>query len=67
LSSLFLAIDHGDVDIVAFLIENDIITPNTKRLDETPLLRAVTRKNVALVQRLLDLGADKEAFGCAVG
>lgn len=66
-SSLFLAIDLGKEDVVSFLIENDIITPNTKRDVETPLLRAVTKKNVRMVKQLLDLGADKDALGSAVG
>jgi hypothetical protein len=65
-SSLYLAIDQGKGDLVAFLIENDIVTPNTKSVEETPLLRAVTKKQVRVVQTLLDLGADKDAFGCAV-
>jgi hypothetical protein len=65
-SSLYLAIDQGKEDLVAFLIENDIVTPNTKLREETPLLRAVTKKRVRVVQMLLDLGAEKDALGCAV-
>jgi hypothetical protein len=65
-ASFYLAIDQGEEDLVAFLIGNDIVTPNTKLVEETPLLRAVTKKQVRVVQTLLDLGADKDAFGCAV-
>lgn len=65
-SNLFLAIDLGKEDVVSFLFENDIATPNTKRDAETPLLRAVTKKNVRMVKQLLDLGADKDALGSAV-
>jgi ankyrin repeat protein len=65
-SSLYQAIDQGKEDIVAFLIENNIVTPNTESFFETPLLRAVTKKNVMVAKTLLDLGAEKDAFGCAV-
>jgi hypothetical protein len=65
-SSFYLAIDQGKEDLVAFLIENNVITGNTKLVEETPLLRAVTKKQVRVVQTLLDLGAEKDAFGCAV-
>jgi hypothetical protein len=65
-SSLYLAIDEGKEDLVAFLIGNDIVTANTKSVEETPLLRAVTKKQVRVVQTLLDLGAEKDALGCAV-
>ncbi|OBT68695.1 hypothetical protein VE03_01823 [Pseudogymnoascus sp. 23342-1-I1] len=64
-SSLFLGIDLGKEDVIAFLIENGIVTPNTKRAEETPLLRAVTKKNVRVVKQLLDLGADKDGLGSA--
>lgn len=65
-SSLFFGIDFGKEEVIAFLIENGIVTPNTKREGETPLLRAVTKKNIRMVKHLLDLGADKDAFGAAV-
>lgn len=65
-SSLFLGIDLGKEEVIAFLIENGIVTPNTKLAGETPLLRAVTNKNVRVVKQLLDLGVDKDALGAAV-
>ncbi|KFX86934.1 hypothetical protein V490_08705 [Pseudogymnoascus sp. VKM F-3557] len=64
-SSLFFGIDFGKEEVISFLIENGIVTPNTKRDGETPLLRAVTKKNVQMVKYLLDLGADKDALGSA--
>ncbi|KFY98267.1 hypothetical protein V498_01532 [Pseudogymnoascus sp. VKM F-4517 (FW-2822)] len=63
--TLFLGIDLGKEDVIAFLIENNIVTPNTKRAEETPLLRAVTKKNVRVVKQLLNLGADKDGLGSA--
>lgn len=66
ISSLFLGIDLGKEDVIAYLIANDIVTPNTKRAEETPLLRAVSKKNVRVVKQLLDLGADKDELGSAV-
>jgi hypothetical protein len=74
-SSLFSAIAQGKEDVIAFLIENDIVTPNTKRVgglmfgeetEDTPLLQAIIKKNVRVVQQLLDLGADKDVLGSAV-
>lgn len=67
-SSLYASINQGKEDVIAFLIENNIATPNTKlsSTEETPLLRAVTQKNVRVVQQLLDLGAEKDAFGSVV-
>ncbi|KFY90718.1 hypothetical protein V500_05007 [Pseudogymnoascus sp. VKM F-4518 (FW-2643)] len=65
ISSLFLGIDLGKEDVIAYLIANDIVTPNTKRAEETPLLRAVSKKNVRVVKQLLDLGADKDELGSA--
>ncbi|KFY26673.1 hypothetical protein V493_03944 [Pseudogymnoascus sp. VKM F-4281 (FW-2241)] len=64
-SSLFLGIDLGKEEVIAFLIESDIVTPNTKLAGETPLLRAVTNKNIRVVKQLLDLGVDKDALGAA--
>lgn len=65
-SSLFLGIELGKEDVIAYFMENGMVTPNTKRENETPLLRAVTKKQVGVVKQLLDLGADKDAFGSAV-
>jgi hypothetical protein len=71
-SSLFFAIAEGREDVIAFLIGNNIVTPNTKWVgsrfhsEDTPLLHAVTKKNVRVVQQLLDFGADKDALGSVV-
>lgn len=65
-SSLFLGINLGKDDVIAFLIENGFVTPNTKLAEETPLLRAVAKTNVRVVKQLLDLGAEKDALGSAV-
>ncbi|KFZ06295.1 hypothetical protein V501_07575 [Pseudogymnoascus sp. VKM F-4519 (FW-2642)] len=62
-SSLFMGINLGKDDVIAFLIENGIVTPNTKLAEETPLLRAVAKTNVRIVKQLLDLGAEKDALG----
>ncbi|OBT41190.1 hypothetical protein VE00_08108 [Pseudogymnoascus sp. WSF 3629] len=64
-SSLFLGINLGKDDVIAFLIENGFVTPNTKLAEETPLLRAVAKINVRVVKQLLDLGAEKDALGSA--
>lgn len=65
-SSLFMGINLGKDDVIAFLIENGIVTPNTKMAEETPLLRAVAKTNVRVVKQLLDLGAEKDALGSVV-
>jgi hypothetical protein len=65
-SSLFMGINLGKDDVIAFLIENGIVTPNTKLAEETPLLRAVAKTNVPIVKQLLDLGAEKDALGSVV-
>ncbi|OBT87720.1 hypothetical protein VE02_04080 [Pseudogymnoascus sp. 03VT05] len=64
-SSLFLGINLGKDDVIAFLIENGIDTPNTKLAEETPLLRAVAKTNVRVVKQLLGLGAEKDAISSA--
>jgi hypothetical protein len=59
----FLAIEREQEDVIAMLIENHIVTANTKKSQITPLLMAVSKKNIRLVQLLLDLGADPNEFG----
>jgi hypothetical protein len=65
-ASLFMGIELGKEEVIAFLIENGIVTPNTKRAGKTPLLHAVSARNVTVVKQLLDLGAGKDGFGSAV-
>lgn len=66
LSSLYLAIENGREDVIAFLMENGIITPSTKWERETPLQWAVAKKNVKVVQQLINFGVDKNELGCVV-
>ncbi|TVY82600.1 26S proteasome non-ATPase regulatory subunit [Lachnellula suecica] len=63
---LYNAIDNGQTDVVEFLMEQNLVTPNTQRNGETPLLRAVSEGKTEVVRTLLDLGADPNAFGTAV-
>ncbi|KFY06620.1 hypothetical protein V492_07911 [Pseudogymnoascus sp. VKM F-4246] len=64
-SSLFLSIELGKEELTTFLIENGMVTANTTLEEETPLLRAVTKKNVHITTQLLNLGADKDGLGSA--
>ena len=48
---------------MALLIENHLVTVNTKMMGMTPLLMAVSEKNVKVVQQLLELGAEPNEFG----
>jgi len=70
-TAYFDAIGDGQEDVVVLLITSNIVTANTVKTSsimkgETPLLRAVASKNIPMVQQLLALGADPNAFGCAV-
>ena len=62
----FLAIVAGKEDVISLLIENHLVTVNTKLLGITPLLMAVSEKNVRIVHLLLELGAEPDQFGNAV-
>lgn len=62
----FAAIDQGNQEWIARLLNEGNVTANTRRGDETPLLRAVKMRNVHIVQQLLDAGAEPDAFACAV-
>ncbi|KAL2072866.1 hypothetical protein VTL71DRAFT_12209 [Oculimacula yallundae] len=62
---LFAAIDQGNQERIGQLIAEGNVTANTRRDEETPLLRAVKTKNVQIVQQLLDTGAEPDAFGAA--
>ncbi|KAE9364116.1 ankyrin [Stipitochalara longipes BDJ] len=61
----FMAIAAGQADVVSLLIENHLVTVSTKMLGMTPLLMAVSEKNVRVVQLLLELGAEPDEFGNA--
>lgn len=64
----FSAIDEGQEDVIALMIENDLVTANTilSSTYETPLLRAVAVKSVTIVRQLLELGAEKDGYGVKV-
>jgi hypothetical protein len=62
----FLAIERGQEDVIALLIENQLVTANTKMSEMTPLLFAISKRNVRVVQQLLNLGADPNEFGSPV-
>ncbi|KAH7363791.1 hypothetical protein BKA65DRAFT_366865, partial [Rhexocercosporidium sp. MPI-PUGE-AT-0058] len=62
---LFAAVDQGNQEWISRLLEEGSVDANTRRDDETPLLRAVKTRNVHIVQQLLDAGAEPDAFGCA--
>jgi hypothetical protein len=59
----FGAIAADQEDVIALLFENHLVTANTKMLGMTPLLMAVQKKNVAVVQQLMELGAEPNEFG----
>jgi len=59
----FAAIRLGQEDVIDLLIKNHLTTTNTKLGATTPLLMAVSKKNVGVVKQLLDLGADPNEFG----
>ncbi|PPQ90645.1 hypothetical protein CVT25_006628, partial [Psilocybe cyanescens] len=61
---LFNAIAREDNETIRLLIQHNIVTANTThRTGQTPLLQAVSVKNVFIVKQLLDLGADPNALG----
>jgi ankyrin repeat protein len=62
----FSAIASGQEDVVSLLIESNLVTANTKMIGMTPLLMAVSEKQVRIVQQLLELGAEPNEFGSAV-
>jgi ankyrin repeat protein len=59
----FSAIERGQEDVIALLIENHFVTANTQMAGTTPLLMAVLKKNVSVAKQLLNLGADPNEFG----
>jgi len=62
----FQAIAAGQEDVISLLIDNRLVTLSTKMLGMTPLLMAVSEKNMRVVQLLLELGAEPDEFGNAV-
>jgi Ankyrin repeats (3 copies) len=66
-NELYYAIRREDGEVVALLINNNLVTANTtSEAGGTPLLEAIGTKNVSMVKWLLDLGADPNAFGLIV-
>jgi len=64
---LFDAISRDDAEAIALLIQHNLVTANTiSETGQTPLLEAVSKKNIAIVKELLELGADCNSFGVVV-
>lgn len=64
---LFNSIGREDAEAVALLIQHNLVTANTtSHRGETPLLKAISTRNIAIVKEILDLGADWHNFGTAV-
>ena len=62
----FEAIENGQEDVVNLLLEHQLVTANTKFGGTTPLLMAVSKKNVEIARQLLKLGADPNEFSFVV-
>jgi hypothetical protein len=64
---LFNSIWREDVEAIALLIQHNLVTANTtSESGQTPLLAAVSTKNIAIVKAVLDLGANCNEFGVVV-
>jgi hypothetical protein len=64
---LFRAIKREDSETIALLIQNNLVTANTRNeTGGTPLLEAISTKIIHLVKELLDFAADPNAFGVIV-
>jgi hypothetical protein len=64
---LFRAIRNEESETIAILIQNNLVTANTRsEAGKTPLLEAISTKILSLVKILLDFGADPNAFGVVV-
>lgn len=66
LTLLLSAISRGDGDIVALVLDHQLCTANSKVDDITPLVRAVSEKNVPITRQLLEHGADPNQYGYSV-
>ena len=67
IAELFRAIRTEDSEAITLLIQNNLVTANTRSASgRTPLLEAVSTKIPHLVKELLDFGADPNAFGFVV-
>jgi len=67
IAELFRAIRTEDSEAVTLLIQNNLVTANTRNAEgRTPLLEAVATKIPHIVKELLDFGADPNAFGFVV-
>jgi len=64
---LFRAIRREESETIALLIQNNLVTANTRsESGRTPLLEAISTKIIHIVKQLLDFGADPNAFSTAV-
>lgn len=67
-STFFDAIRKKQDEVVAALIESEIITTETTNKDgRTPLLAAIEAGNIRTVQQLMDFDAKVNAFGIVAG
>jgi len=70
LQEFLTAIDNGQTDVIQFLISQGLVTANSVRGDtmyaEPPLMRAVWRGKADVVRTLIELGAERDAFGSVV-
>lgn len=57
-----MTIEAGQEDVMALLIENNLMTANTRFYGLSPLCLAVLQKNVRMVQQLIELGAEPNDF-----
>jgi hypothetical protein len=62
----FSAINAGQENVVQYVVDQGIVGPNTRLAKEAPLSKAVSSKNVSMARRLLNLGADIDAFSRVV-